>query len=64
MPVYVIVDRKHQRLHVLTDPVGSTYGTTVLMPPASSSTLPDSIGAKVTLEVAEILKAGQPKTSD
>ncbi|MFD5334827.1 Uma2 family endonuclease [Streptomyces hawaiiensis] len=26
--------------------------------------LPDSIGAKVTLDVAEILRAGQPRTSD
>lgn len=25
IPVYVIVDRKHQRLHVLTDPAGDDY---------------------------------------
>ncbi|MFJ4819300.1 Uma2 family endonuclease [Streptomyces sp. NPDC088801] len=64
VPVYVVVDRKHQRLHVLTDPVGSTYENH--RPHASGElvTLPDSIGAKVTLDVAEILRAGQPRTSD
>ncbi|MFF8398636.1 Uma2 family endonuclease [Streptomyces sp. NPDC016172] len=64
VPVYVVVDRKHQRLHVLTDPVGSTYEGH--RPHASGElvTLPDSIGAKVTLDVTEILKAGQPRTSD
>jgi Uma2 family endonuclease len=64
VPVYVVVDRKHQRLHVLTDPVGSTYENH--RPHASGElvTLPDSIGAKVTLDVAEILKAGQARTSD
>jgi Uma2 family endonuclease len=64
VPVYVVVDRKHQRLHVLTDPAGSTYENH--RPHASSElvTLPDSIGAKVTLDVAEILKAGQARTSD
>ncbi|MFF5843524.1 Uma2 family endonuclease [Streptomyces massasporeus] len=64
VPVYVVVDRKHQRLHVLTDPVGSTYENH--RPHASGElvTLPDSIGAKVTLDVTEILKAGQPRTSD
>ncbi|MFD5479578.1 Uma2 family endonuclease [Streptomyces hawaiiensis] len=64
VPVYVVVDRKHQRLHVLTDPVGSTYENHRPHAPGELVTLPDSIGAKVTLDVAEILKAGQPKTSD
>ncbi|MFI6371916.1 Uma2 family endonuclease [Streptomyces sp. NPDC050546] len=64
VPVYVVVDRKHQRLHVLTDPAGSTYENHRPHAPGELVTLPDSIGAKVTLEVAEILKAGQPKTSD
>ncbi|MGW6543605.1 Uma2 family endonuclease [Streptomyces massasporeus] len=64
VPVYVVVDRKHQRLHVLTDPIGSTYENH--RPHASGEivTLPDSIGAKVTLDVAEVLRAGRPKTSD
>ncbi|MFD5626185.1 MULTISPECIES: Uma2 family endonuclease [unclassified Streptomyces] len=61
IPVYVIVDRKHQRLHVLTDPAGDEYATHRIHAPGELVTLPDSIGAKVTLDVAEILKAGQPK---
>jgi len=61
VPVYVVVDRKHQRLHVLTDPAGDTYENHRLYAPGEVVTLPDSIGAEVTLDVAEILKAGQPK---
>ncbi|MEU1000595.1 Uma2 family endonuclease [Streptomyces tibetensis] len=64
VPVYVVVDRKHQRLHVLTDPVGSGYENHRPHAPGELVTLPDSIGAKVTLDVAEILRAGRPKTSD
>ncbi|MGW1952558.1 Uma2 family endonuclease [Streptomyces sp. NPDC001920] len=61
VPVYVVVDRKHQRLHVLTDPAGDTYESHRPHAPGEIVTLPDSIGAKVTLDVAEILKAGLPK---
>jgi Uma2 family endonuclease len=61
VPVYVVVDRKHQRLHVLTDPTGNTYENHRPYAPGETVTLPDSIGAKVTLDVAEILKAGQQK---
>ncbi|MFD3931162.1 Uma2 family endonuclease [Streptomyces sp. NPDC058614] len=61
IPVYVIVDREHQRLHVLTDPAGDEYATHRIHAPGELVTLPDSIGAKVTLDVAEILRAGQPK---
>ncbi|MET9758358.1 Uma2 family endonuclease [Streptomyces sp. NPDC006372] len=64
VPVYVVVDRKHQRLHVLTDPVGSTYENHRPHAPGELVTLPDSIGAKVSLDVAEILKAGQPRTGN
>jgi Uma2 family endonuclease len=64
VPVYVVVDRKHQRLHVLTDPVGSGYENHRPHAHGELVTLPDSIGAKVTLDVAEILKAGQARTSD
>ncbi|KUL39672.1 Uma2 family endonuclease [Streptomyces regalis] len=59
VPVYVIVDRKHQRLHVLTDPAGDKYENHRPHAPGEIVALPDSIGAKVTLDVAEILKAGQ-----
>jgi len=59
--VYVIVDRKHQRLHVLTDPTEGAYGNHRVHAPGETVTLPDSIGAEVTLDVAEIIKYGQPK---
>ncbi|WP_328679842.1 Uma2 family endonuclease [Streptomyces sp. NBC_01261] len=62
VPVYVIVDRKHQRLHVLTDPATGEYTNHRIHAPGELVTLPDTLGAKVTLDVAEILKAGQPKS--
>ncbi|CAL9459381.1 Uma2 family endonuclease [Streptomyces sp. Tu 3180] len=61
VPVYVILDRKHQRLHVLTDPVEGEYATHRLYSPGQLVTLPDSIGAKVTLDGAGILEAGRAK---
>ncbi|MFC7262648.1 Uma2 family endonuclease [Streptomyces lutosisoli] len=61
VPVYVIVDRKHQRLHVITDPAGGEYASHRVHAPGESAQLPDSIGGKVTLDVAEILEAGRPK---
>lgn len=64
VPVYVVVDREHQRVHVLTDPVGSEYATHRFHSPGQQVTLPDSIGAKVTLDVAGILEAGQPREAD
>ncbi|MDX3642632.1 Uma2 family endonuclease [Streptomyces sp. MB09-02B] len=63
IPVYVIVNRQHQRLHVLTDPAGDTYASHRVHAPGETVTLPESIGAKVTLDVEAILKAGQPKTN-
>ncbi|MEU6868611.1 Uma2 family endonuclease [Streptomyces sp. NPDC046876] len=57
VPVYVIVDRKHNRLHVLTDPAQDDYATHRLHAPGELVTLPESIGAKVTLDVAEVLTA-------
>lgn len=64
VPVYVIVDRKHQRLHVLTDPAENGYENHRPHALGEIVALPDSIGAKVTLDVAEILKAGQPKKAE
>ncbi|KUN26264.1 hypothetical protein AQJ23_13865 [Streptomyces antibioticus] len=61
VPVYVIVDRKHQRLHILTDPAEDEYATHRLYSPGEMVTLPDSIGAQVKLDVAGLLKSGQPK---
>ncbi|MFE6159169.1 Uma2 family endonuclease [Streptomyces sp. NPDC056486] len=59
LPVYVIVDRKHQRLHALTNPSGDEYATHQVHAPGQLLTLPDSIGAKVTLDVTEVLTAGR-----
>ena len=61
IPVYVIVDRKYQRLHVLTEPEKSKYASHRIHAPGELVPLPDSIGAQVTLDVTEILKAGQAK---
>ncbi|MFE1879777.1 Uma2 family endonuclease [Streptomyces diastatochromogenes] len=61
VPVYVIVDRKHQRLHVLTDPAGNKYENHRPHAPGETVTLPDSLGAMVTLDVAEILEAGRSR---
>ncbi|WP_406228003.1 Uma2 family endonuclease [Streptomyces anthocyanicus] len=63
VPVYVIVDRKHQRLHVLTDPDCADYSTHRVHSPGETVTLPDSLGAEVTLDVGEILAAGRPKSA-
>lgn len=62
IPVYVIVDRRHQLLHVLTTPAGDTYENHRPHAIGEMVTLPDSIGAEVTLDVTEILKAGRPKS--
>lgn len=59
IPVYVIVDRKHQRLHMLTNPAGDDYENHRPYSPGEIVTLPASIGAEVTLDVDGILKAGQ-----
>ncbi|MER5519071.1 Uma2 family endonuclease [Streptomyces sp. NPDC002763] len=63
VPVYVIVDRKHQRLHVLTDPTGEKYEHHRPYSPGETVALPESIGAKVTLDVDQILKAAQKKAN-
>lgn len=59
IPVYLIVNRKHGRVHVLTDPVASGYDTHRVHAPGKQITLPDSIGAEVTLDVAAILATGR-----
>lgn len=62
IPVYVIVDREHGRVHVLTEPTATEYDTHRVYAPGQQVTLPESIGAKVTLDVAEILRAGRRKS--
>jgi len=61
IPVYVIVDRRHQRLHVLTDPVRDSYATHHIHTADELVTLPESVGGKVTLDVARLLEVGRPK---
>ncbi|MBW5254117.1 Uma2 family endonuclease [Streptomyces sp. P01-B04] len=63
IPVYVILDRKHSRVHVLTEPVGGTYDRHEVYAPGQEAPLPDSIGAAVSLDVAELIKAGRVKQS-
>lgn len=62
IPVYVIVDRKHQRLHVLTDPSGSGYENHRPYSPGEVVTLPAAIGAEVTLDVDQVLKSSRART--
>jgi hypothetical protein len=62
IPVYVIVDRRHRRLHVLTEPMENGYGSHRLHAPGESVTLPASIGATVTLDVEAVLHAAEPRT--
>lgn len=59
VPVYVVVDRRHQRLHVLADPAEGKYRYHRPHSPGEIVALPDSIGAKVSLDVTQILKAAQ-----
>ncbi|HJD85548.1 Uma2 family endonuclease [Kitasatospora aureofaciens] len=57
VPVYVIVDRTNQRVMVLTDPKDGEYRVHAIHHPGQSFTLPDSIGASVTLAVDDVLTA-------
>ncbi|MFC8075331.1 Uma2 family endonuclease [Streptomyces sp. NPDC057307] len=61
IPVYVIVDRKHNRLHVLTEPIEGGYASHRIHAPGEQVVLPDSIGAEVKLDVSALLKAGEPR---
>ncbi|MER7689137.1 Uma2 family endonuclease [Streptomyces sp. NPDC097610] len=60
IPVYVIVNRRHQRLHVLTDPAADRYLAHSIHTADELVTLPESVGGKVTLDVKRILEAGHP----
>lgn len=59
IPVYVIVDRKHDRIHVLTDPAEDGYDSHRVHAPGERITLPPSLGAEVKLDVESLLKAGR-----
>lgn len=60
--MYVIGDRKHGRVHVLTEPMGGGYDSHQVYAPGQTLTLPDSIGAPVTLDIAELILAGYPRS--
>ncbi|MFB6814147.1 Uma2 family endonuclease [Streptomyces sp. NPDC056347] len=62
IPVYVIVDRKHGRVHVLTEPMGGGYDSHQVYAPGQTAELPDSIGAPVALDVDALVRAGRPRT--
>ncbi|GAA2987377.1 Uma2 family endonuclease [Kitasatospora sp. NPDC006786] len=57
VPVYVIVDRMNQRVMVLTEPDDGEYRVHAVHHPGQSFTLPESIGASVTLSVDDVLTA-------
>lgn len=61
IPVYVIINRKHSRIQVLTRPVGNDYTGHEVYAAGQQIALPASIGAEVTLDVTALLKAGIPK---
>ncbi|MCX4995497.1 Uma2 family endonuclease [Streptomyces longwoodensis] len=63
VPVYVVVDRKHQRLHVLTEPDGGAYANHRVHAPGETVALPDVIGAEVALDVQGIVTAGRRSAS-
>ncbi|MFI6084133.1 Uma2 family endonuclease [Streptomyces sp. NPDC051217] len=63
IPVYVIVDRKHKRLHVLTDPSSGDYQNHRIHAPGERVVLPDSIGAEVKLDVSALLMLGKSTDS-
>ncbi|MFP8941260.1 Uma2 family endonuclease [Streptomyces fenghuangensis] len=58
IPVYVIADRRNRRVHVLTEPEYGEYRVHAVRPPGESFTLPESVGAPVTLEVDRVLGLG------
>ncbi|GGU77717.1 membrane protein [Streptomyces albospinus] len=60
IPVYVIVDRRKERIHVLTDPFANEYRTHQIHAAGQQVTLPDSIGAEITLDVKAILETARP----
>ncbi|MFI6845833.1 Uma2 family endonuclease [Kitasatospora sp. NBC_00085] len=55
VPVYVIVDRTNQRVMVLTEPQDGEYRVHAVHHAGQSFTLPESIGASVTLSVDDVL---------
>ncbi|MGD3107893.1 Uma2 family endonuclease [Streptomyces sp. YGL11-2] len=63
IPVYLIVDRKHERLHVLTEPMEDGYAMHRIHVAGDKVTLPESIGAEVTLDVTQVLDDARPRNT-
>jgi Uma2 family endonuclease len=55
VPVYVIGDRRRREVVLLTDPRDGEYRTRSTYRPGESFTLPESVGAKVELDVDMLL---------
>ncbi|MBB5938175.1 Uma2 family endonuclease [Streptomyces zagrosensis] len=60
VPVYVIVDRIHDRLHLLRNPVANEYDEHRVLAPGQHATLPVPAGAEIVLDVAAVLGAARP----
>ncbi|MEV8227305.1 Uma2 family endonuclease [Streptomyces sp. NPDC079167] len=61
IPVYVIVDREHSRVHVLTEPLAAGYDRHEVYAPGQEAPLPATIGAEVVLDVTELVRAGRSR---
>ncbi|GAA1881117.1 Uma2 family endonuclease [Streptantibioticus ferralitis] len=57
IPVYVIGDRKHEEVVVLSDPLNGEYRSRSVYGKGQTFVLPESIGAKVELDVDSLLLA-------
>ncbi|MDX6331264.1 MAG: hypothetical protein QOI83_3647 [Streptomycetaceae bacterium] len=55
IPIYVIGDRKHSEVVVLSEPRDGEYRTRSLYRKGETLVLPESIGAKMELEVDALL---------
>lgn len=56
VPVYVVGDRRHREVVVLTAPKDGEYRTRTVHRPGESFVLPESIGAKVEVETDALLR--------
>ncbi|MFI9364924.1 Uma2 family endonuclease [Kitasatospora sp. NPDC053057] len=54
VPVYVVVDRVDRRVLVMTGPQDGEYREKAVHRPGESFTLPESIGAVVTMRVDDL----------
>ncbi|WP_320778176.1 Uma2 family endonuclease [Streptomyces sp. CRN 30] len=53
IPVYVVIDREHECIRVLTDPAEDEYTTHRVHAPGETVNLPTCFGAGVALDVAD-----------